>query len=193
MSGKAEYKSAVRSRKMIRHAFVELVLEKDFEKITVKNIVERAEISRGTFYAHYSDIYAIIEEIENEIMGKMVDFLDDFTASELIQNPMPFFVKMGDFLQQDIEFYRKSVLVQGASCFIVKLKDVLIEKIISYQETIQSNQERQEYILRVHLLVGGQISIYQDWLAGKFDCSLEELTESVSQLMIQGFQPYTFK
>lgn len=91
MSGKAEYKSAIRSRKMIRHAFVELVLEKDLEKITVKNIVERAEVSRGTFYAHYSDILAVIEEIENELMGKMVEFLNDFKAVEIIQNPMPFF------------------------------------------------------------------------------------------------------
>ena len=193
MSRKAEYKSAIRSRKMIRHALIELVLEKDLEKITVKNIVERAEISRGTFYAHYSDIYAVIEEIENEIMGKMVDFLNDFNAKELIQNPKPFFLKMVDFLQQDIEFYRKLIFVQEAPCFVVKLKDVLIEKIMSYKETIQSHQERQEYILRVHFLVGGQMSMYQDWLAGKIACSLEELTASISQIMIQGFQTYTVK
>ncbi|MFJ8519552.1 TetR/AcrR family transcriptional regulator [Lysinibacillus xylanilyticus] len=191
MSGKAEYKSAIRSRKMIRHAFIELLLEKDFEKITVKNIVERAEISRGTFYAHYSDIYAVIEEIENEIMGKTVEFLNDFKAIELIQNPRPFFLKMGDFLQQDIELFQKLVFAKEAPCFVVKLKDVLIEKILSYKETIQSNQERQAYILRVHFLVGGQISMYQDWLAGKIVCSLEELTESVSQIMIQGFKSYT--
>ncbi|PKU51512.1 TetR family transcriptional regulator [Lysinibacillus fusiformis] len=193
MSGKAEYKSAIRSRKMIRHAFVELVLEKDLEKITVKNIVERAEVSRGTFYAHYSDILAVIEEIENELMGKMVEFLNDFKAVEIIQNPMPLFLKMVDFLQQDIEFYRKLIFVQGASCFVVKLKDILIEKIISFQETIHPSQERQEFVLRVHFLVGGLMSMYQDWLAGKFDCSLEELTKSISRMMIQGLQSYTFK
>ncbi|MFJ5790413.1 TetR/AcrR family transcriptional regulator [Lysinibacillus sp. NPDC097162] len=193
MSGKAEYKSAIRSRKMIRHAFIELVLEKDFEKITVKNIVEKAEISRGTFYAHYADILAVIEEIENEIMGKMLEYLNDFRAIELIQNPMPFLLKMNDFLQQDIEFYRKLVFVQQAPCFVVKLKDVLVEKIMSYKETIQSEQERQEFMLRVHFLVGGQMSVYQDWLAGKIVCSLKELTESVSEIMIQGFQTYTLK
>lgn len=188
MNGKAEYKSAIRSRKMIRHAFIELVLEKDFEKITVKNIVEKAEISRGTFYAHYADIFAVIEEIENEIMGKMLEYLDDFKAIELIQNPMPFLLKMNDFLQQDIEFYRKLVFVQQAPFFVVKLKDILVEKIMSYKETIQSDQERQEFILCVHFLIGGQLSMYQDWLAGKIVCSLKELTESVSQIMIQGFK-----
>lgn len=97
MSKKAEYRSAIRSKKLIRHAFVELVLEKDLEKITVKNIVERAEISRGTFYAHYSDMYAVIEEIENETMGKMLEFLSDFKDIDLVQNPMPFLLKVAHF------------------------------------------------------------------------------------------------
>ena len=193
MSKKAEYKSAIRSRKMIRHAFVELVLEKDLEKITVKNIVERAEISRGTFYAHYSDIYAVIEEIENETMGKMVEFLNDFKDTDLIQNPMPFLFKMATFFSQDIEFYRMLIYTKGAPTFITKLKDVLMEKILSYKESIPSTQQREEFTIRVHFLVGGLASLYQDWFAGKFECSLEELTSSTSRIMIQGFQDYTLK
>lgn len=193
MSKKAEYKSAIRSRKMIRHAFVELVLEKDMEKITVKNIVDRAEISRGTFYAHYADIYAVIEEIENETMGKMVEFLNDFKDIDLVQNPMPFLLKMAHFLDQDIEFYRMLIYTKGAPTFITKLKEVLIEKILSYKETIPSIQEREEFTVRVHFFVGGLVSLYQDWFAGKFECSLEELTSFKSRIMIQGFQDYTLK
>lgn len=193
MSGKAEYKSAIRSRKMIRHAFVELVLEKDLEKITVKNIVERAEISRGTFYAHYADINAVMEEIENEIMGTMVELLNDYRAIDLIQNPLPFLLKMVHFFKQDIEFYRKIIYTKYTPTFITKLKDILIEKMLNFKETLHSNQEREEFVLRVHFLVGGQVSLYQDWFAGKIECSLEELTASVSQMMIHGFQSYTLK
>lgn len=193
MSGKAEYKSAIRSRKMIRHAFVELVLEKELEKITVKNIVEKAEISRGTFYAHYSDIYAVIEEIENEIMENMVEIFEEFNGMDLIQNPMPLLLKVAHFFNQDIEFYRMVINTQGAPNFITKLKAVLIEKILSYKETLQPNDECAELILRVHFFVGGLASIYQDWFTGKIECSLEELTTSVSRTMIQGFQSYTLK
>lgn len=48
---KAEYKSAIRSRRMIQHALVELLQEKELDKITVTDIVTRADINRGTFYA----------------------------------------------------------------------------------------------------------------------------------------------
>ena len=190
MSGKAEYKSAIRSRNMIRHAFVELVLEKGTEKITVKSIVERAEISRGTFYAHYSDIYAVIEDIENETMGKMIEILNAYSNIDLIQNPKPFLYKIADFFERDIEFYRMLINTGRASTFITKLKEVLIEKILGYKETIPSVKERAEFTLCVHFIVNGFVSVYEDWIAKKLDGTLEELAESVGQFMIQGFQSY---
>ena len=187
---KAEYKSAIRSRKMIRHAFVELVLEKGTEKVTVKSIVDRAEISRGTFYAHYADIYAVIEEIENETMGQMVELIHDYKAIDLIQNPKPFLHRTAHFFEQDIEFYRMLINTGRASTFIKKLKDLLIEKILSYKETIQSNHERNEFTLRAHFFVNGFVSLYEDWFTSKIDGTLQELAESVGDFMIQGFQSY---
>lgn len=193
MSGKAKYKSAIRSKKMIRHAFVELVLEMDLTKITVKNIVERAEVSRGTFYAHYSDIYAVIEEIENETMGKMVEFINDFTAIDLIRNPMPLLLKISRFFEQDIEFYRMLVYTHGSQPFISKLGNILIEKMLTHRKTLPSNQEREAYTMQVHFFVGGLTSIYQDWFTGKVEGSLDNLTTSVSRIMIQGFKSFDLK
>ena len=54
---KSTHKNAVRSRQMIKKAFAEMLNEKDIAKITVTDIVEKAGISRGTFYAHYMDVY----------------------------------------------------------------------------------------------------------------------------------------
>ena len=51
--GRAEYRSAIRSRRMIREAYTVLLKEKDLSKITVTDIVNRADINRATFYAHY--------------------------------------------------------------------------------------------------------------------------------------------
>ncbi len=46
---------AVRSKRLILGALRELVLEKDYKKISVSDIVERADIGRATFYAHFED------------------------------------------------------------------------------------------------------------------------------------------
>lgn len=51
-----------RTRNLIQQAFTELLAEKGFRDITVQDITERAEVNRATFYAHYPDKYALLEE-----------------------------------------------------------------------------------------------------------------------------------
>ncbi len=59
-----EYRNSIRSRKSIRTAYAELISEKkDSSKITVKEIVDRADISKSTFYCHYNDINDLVVEI----------------------------------------------------------------------------------------------------------------------------------
>ena len=60
---KAEYRSAVRSRKLIKAALADLLQEKPLDKITVTDVVNRAQINRGTFYAHYTDIPDVIHHL----------------------------------------------------------------------------------------------------------------------------------
>lgn len=85
MGQKAEYKSAIRSRRMIRTAYAELLKEKDLSKITVTDIVKRADLNRATFYAHYPDVRGVTEEIENEIIEKMMDILCEFQYTNFLE------------------------------------------------------------------------------------------------------------
>ncbi len=80
MGPKAEYRSSLRSKRLIREAFLALMQEKDLEKITVTDVITRADINRGTFYAHYADIRPVIEQIENEITAKLLEFLGEFRS-----------------------------------------------------------------------------------------------------------------
>jgi AcrR family transcriptional regulator len=51
-----------RTRQLIQRAFADLMSEKSFEAITVQEIADRATINRVTFYAHFQDKYALLEE-----------------------------------------------------------------------------------------------------------------------------------
>ncbi|MEP6988737.1 MAG: TetR family transcriptional regulator, partial [Chloroflexota bacterium] len=57
---------AERTRQMLHQAFLDVVREKGLTKASVQAIVDRANVSRGTFYAHYADKYALIETIMRE-------------------------------------------------------------------------------------------------------------------------------
>jgi AcrR family transcriptional regulator len=50
-----------RTRNLILDSFQELLSEKMFENISVQDVTERADINRGTFYAHFEDKYALLD------------------------------------------------------------------------------------------------------------------------------------
>lgn len=57
----------LRTRKSIMDAFIELSTKKEFKDITIKDITTEAMINRATFYAHFEDIYDLLEKVLSEI------------------------------------------------------------------------------------------------------------------------------
>ena len=62
-----------RTRNYIQEAFQSLLEEKSFKSITVREITERAEVNRATFYAHYDDKYALLNETLRMIFQDELD------------------------------------------------------------------------------------------------------------------------
>lgn len=84
-----EQKSDLRvtkTRRLIKTTFLELVQAKPVQKITVTELAKRAEISKGTFYLHYLDIYDLynqmVEETVAKIAGSFDPYPDLFSAPE---------------------------------------------------------------------------------------------------------------
>ena len=57
----------------IKNAFFELRKLKNIERIKIKEICEKAEISKATFYLHYSDIYDLSETLQKEVITSILD------------------------------------------------------------------------------------------------------------------------
>jgi len=189
MTGKAEYRSAIRSRKLIKQAFVELMQEKDIDKITIKDIVTKADINRGTFYAHYVGTHAVIEQIENEIIAALFEFWDEYQHSSFIENPLPFLLNIVRFLEQNLEFYRLLANSQGAITFLNKLKALLMDKIINDKKVL-TIKNKDQFLIYVNFFASGCTCLYQDWFNHKIKMSLNDLTLIVTQIIKDGFQPF---
>ena len=61
-----------RTKSAIREAFFELRKKKSVEKITVTELSKLAGINKATFYLHYTDIYSLSDEIEDEIIERIL-------------------------------------------------------------------------------------------------------------------------
>ena len=69
-------RSTRRTRSAIREALAEMLAVKPLGKITVQELIDRANICRTTFYAHYEDIYDLLSEVENDILSEIREGLE---------------------------------------------------------------------------------------------------------------------
>lgn len=183
MEKKAEYRSAIRSRKLIMQAFIKLMQEKELEKITVTDVITLADINRGTFYAHYQDIRAVIEQIENDIIMKMTEFLNEFRYRNFFQNPLPLLLKIARCLEEDLEFYRILINSKGAEEFLIKLKNTFVSYMENNSDAPEKIKKTSEFNVRINFFAGGVINLYQLWFRGELDLSLNDLSMEISKII----------
>lgn len=124
----------LRTRQLIREAFRELLQNKGFDAITIKDIAQRATINRATFYTHYEDKYALMEEITEESFHKMipeqVENAHEFTAeicNELILMTHRYIVDFYQICRMDsksiatlVDEKIKKMLQQIIECIFLK-------------------------------------------------------------------------
>lgn len=179
---KAEYRSAIRSRKLIHGALADLLLEKPLDKITVTDVVKRADINRGTFYAHYADIPDVVHHIVEQSFCRIRDALSQ-EHHDIKEIPGIIVTQIQSLLEEDMDFFTK-VMDSGASMMMQEqlcnvMLDYLLEKEAEY-----SKGNHEEYVFRLQFCAGGVARLYQGWFAGKLPLSLEELTCRAEKILV---------
>ena len=76
-----DYRTRV-TKMLIRKAFTDMLKEKPIQSITIKELCETAGINRGTFYSHYSDIYDLLEKMEEEMMADFIKALEPLLETD---------------------------------------------------------------------------------------------------------------
>ena len=71
---------ALRTKNAIRRSFVELLAERPFDKISVRDIAERSEVTRNTFYYYYTDIYALAEDVFESEIERLSESVNDYDS-----------------------------------------------------------------------------------------------------------------
>lgn len=119
-----------RTQRAIKDSFFALVEERDFEHISVKDITDRAMISRNTFYLHYEDKYDLLNKICDELMRKLF-----FGVGKQLRREQQLkvdidsaarIIKIGSsIINEDKEAYRILLTSSGSDLLIKKIQDII--------------------------------------------------------------------
>lgn len=189
MTVKKTYRNALRSRAMIRRAFLELLSEKPMEKITVVDIVDRCGLSRNTFYAHYPDVYAVLVEFQQEALESMSQALDEAVANKVFDDPLPFLRKVAEYVEDNKDSYRVLLGVGQHKAFTDRVRDMLIERIVEHIDDVGIRDE-QGLLVFVRVLGAGFVDLFLQYLRGETEMSPEEIAQQVSRIFRTGLPAY---
>lgn len=82
-----ERRDVIKSKESIKESFLCICAFKDIRKITVKEIIDGANVSRGTFYAHFNDVYDLKDKIETEIIEQLFCQAQSKDITDVINEP----------------------------------------------------------------------------------------------------------
>ena len=178
---KAEYRSSLRSKKMINEALADLLTEKPLDKITVTDVVSRADINRGTFYAHYRDIPDVVDHLIQQTFSAIRDVMME-QPNPPSKAGMALLSTIQSILEADLAFYRKILNSSAASIMQEQLVSVVLEFLLEHKDRFYPGSQ-EEYQIAIRFCAGGLSNLYRDWFAGKLSCSLSELTQTGNALI----------
>lgn len=184
---KSSHKNAARSRHLIKQAFAELLNEKDMSKITVTDIVERANISRGTFYAHYLDVYDLYTAIQSNIVETLNETLDLLGMENIILDPSNAIRTGIDFLDKNKEYYKLFLTSSHGETLIKRIMTLTEEKFTDTIKQLLPEKGSTKYIYHMYYVLGGLRNILLHWFDDRDSLSKTECAELLIKFYGENF------
>jgi AcrR family transcriptional regulator len=131
-----------RTHKLLWEALMALMTERAFEEITVKEICERAMVHRTTFYKHYEDKYALLEQGMRQMYDALVAEVHVPPSAFSVDHPPPYFIRLFEHVAEHQQFYKLMLCGEGIGRFQKLVKAYLVEQgEAKVRELTQANQQ----------------------------------------------------
>lgn len=102
--------------------------EKLFPEITARDITDRADLNRATFYLHYNNVFDLLEELEEETVSEFARMLEETPILENSTWESVLIGKICDYIAENQDLCRCLFLNPHSDCFTEKLTEIMKRK-----------------------------------------------------------------
>ena len=171
-----ESRRVTMTKLLLKTALIELMQEKPFPQITIKELCERADLNRTPIYLHYADQQAVMRERENEATQKTIEYMKhaspDAGTVELIERFLNYV--------KDSPMLFRTLLLSGERAsfkpdFIASTLSEIRENLPRYGDELH---EKYVFIF----LMEGSAHIITEWLRSDFDLPTAEIAKTIYAL-----------
>ena len=168
-----------RTRRKIREAFAELLAERgSIKNITVTDLADRADITRGTFYNYFNNLYEVGAELQSEIEHHIfLEYVDVNTVEGIEQ----YLDQVFRFFAEHEPLYRELIMSDASNSFLGQLEKEINQRAVA----ILGENGIKKSELELQFIIGGAIAVVRKYFCNEVDLSLEEIRDYLKEKMRQ--------
>ena len=166
----------------LRAGLAKLLKEKNIREITVKELVKEVEINRSTFYLHYTDIYNMMNTIEEELMEEFRQVIADHPEVDLECENVAYVKEIFGVLEKNKDICQALMGEHGDMVFVYQLEDLIAEHSVRlFKSRHPEMVEELQYTYTFCLF--GCIGMIKKWLDEETNQTVEEMAAFTDKLL----------
>ncbi|HEX3046156.1 MAG TPA: helix-turn-helix domain-containing protein [Bacillota bacterium] len=194
MDAKKEDRRVQRTRNMLMDAFIDLMIQKGYEAITVQDVIDRANVGRSTFYSHFAD--------KEQLLVASINQLGDFLKEQSRNRSLPegaqkeyqfgFSLAMLQHVQSAKRIFKATMGEKGGSFVLSHMRRMLadltrdeIQALLPPAATLSIPQE-----VLIDFILNTLLILLTWWLENDTPCSAAEVDRMFHQLILNGLSSF---
>lgn len=170
-----------KSRRIIMDAFVELLREKDIEKISLIEIANKANVNRGTIYLNFVDKYDLLEQcIEESLSEVFKDCREHIDAKDITSSKESILMVL-EQLEKRFDFYKSLLKNTNLSAFRKSIHDEVVRTIRAIG-FIKEDAKALQSEITIEFLASGISGALEWWFKNSNDYPARQLIEELWEL-----------
>ncbi len=180
------------TKMVLQNSLFELLKQKSIDKITVTDICHLADINRGTFYYYYTDVFVLLNQIENELYENFLVYFNQYLESSE-RNTYLLMIKLFEYLKQEKKIFKVFFSQNGDKDFIKRVYLTAYTSVIEEWKSQKTNLDPQQLDKIFLFVANGSISLIQNWFDTSLKESPEELASFINNLSEFGYHHFLKK
>lgn len=177
------------TKMVLRESLIELLKEKSISRLTIKELCQRADINRATFYSHYADQFDLLKQIESEFIADINSYLDHFVVEAGETNMVQILAKIFEYIAENSELCHVLLGNNGNIDFQNYIMKIVSERVVfQWQKKTRVDEATAEYIYTY--VATGSIGVIRKWLQDDNPKPPQHMAEFVSHLVYKGAEKY---
>ena len=171
-------------------SFFLLVREKDYDKITVADVVKKSGIVRSTFYNHYENVDELISAVEDKTIDDIFKLMESFHPQNDHELCKSYFLAICNYTKEN-PFLAGLFKSPRGNSFLEKAMTMFHRYVAGTgKEGVSIPKTREHFTYLIAGTIGFTIGVLHKWTAENFESSAENVADILAKAFLKGVLPY---